>query len=312
MIRLTKLIRIKLFRDKNEALKVVLVFTSVYFVIQILSGFILGSLALISDAGHMLVDVAVLAMALLAIRFAKMPATPKQTYGFYRSEILVSLLNCLFLILLSIYILYEVYQRISESHEINGLPMLSVAIIGLCINLLAIRIIHPHTKYDRNDNHSKDHNNEKGENLNVQTIYIEVLADTIGSVGVIIAGIIIFTTKFYLADPLASLAIVALIIPRTWSLLKKAIHILIEGTPSHLSHEQIKDSILKVRGVTGVFDLHIWTITSGIPALSAHVVVLDNNKSSEILQEINSILEKNFKINHATIQIEPYHESDKI
>ena len=306
------MIRIKLFRDKNEALKVVLIFTSAYFVIQIIAGFILGSLALISDAGHMLVDVAVLVMALLAIRFAKKPATTKQTYGFYRSEILVSLLNCLFLILLSIYILYEAYPRIFESQEINGLPMLFVAIIGLCINLLAIRILHPYTKNERNDNHSKDHNTEKGENLNVQAIYIEVLADTVGSAGVIIAGIIIFTTKFYLADPLASLAIVALIIPRTWSLLKKAIHILIEGTPSHLSYEQIKDSILKVRGVTGVFDLHIWTITSGIHALSAHVVVLENNKSSEILQEINLILEKNFKINHATIQIEPYHESDKI
>lgn len=306
------MIRIKLFRDKNDALKVVLIFTSVYFIVQILAGFMLGSLALISDAGHMLMDVAVLVMALLAIKFAKKPATPKQTYGFYRSEILVSLLNCLFLILLSIYILYEVYQRIFESHEVNGLQMLLVAIIGLCINLLAIGIVHPYTKYEQDGHHSMDHNTEKGENLNVQAIYIEVLADTIGSAGVIIAGIIILTTKFYLADPLASLAIVALIIPRTWSLLKKAIHILIEGTPSHLSHEEIKDSILKVKGVTGVFDLHIWSITSGIHALSAHVVIIDHARSREILQEINSILENNFKISHATIQLEPYHDSSNI
>lgn len=306
------MVRIKLFRDKNDALKVILLFTSVYFIVQILAGFILGSLALISDAGHMLVDVAVLVMALLAMRFAKKPATPKQTYGFYRSEILVSVLNCLFLILLSIYILYEVYQRIFESHEIDGQPMLLVAIIGLCINLVGIRILHPYRKNERNSLHRKHGKIKKEENLNVQAIYVEVLADTIGSAGVIIAGIIILTTKFYLVDALASLAIVALIIPRTWSLLKKAIHILIEGTPSHLSHKEIKESILKVKGVTGVFDLHIWTITSGIHALSAHVVVLENNKSNEILQEINSILEKNFSINHATVQIESYHESNKI
>lgn len=301
----------KLFRGTNNALKVVLFFTSVYFIVQILAGFIIGSLALISDAGHMLVDVAVLVMALLAMRFTKKPATPKQTYGFYRSEILVSLLNCMFLILLSIYILYEVYQRVLEAPEINGFPMLLVAFIGLSLNLLGMYILHPHTHHERKSYHSKEHNVKGEENLNIRAVYVEVLADTIGSIGVIVAGIIIFTTDFYLADPLASIAIVALIIPRTWSLLKKAIHILIEGTPSHLSHEEIKTSILKVRGVTGVFDLHIWTIATGIHALSAHVVVMDNDRSQEILQEINSIVEKNFGINHATIQIEPYHESNK-
>ena len=302
----------KHFRDTNNALKVVLFFTSLYFIVQILAGFIIGSLALISDAGHMLVDVGVLVMALLAIRFTKKPATPKQTYGFYRSEILVSLLNSLFLMLLSIYILYEVYQRILEAPEINGFPMLLVASVGLSINLLGMYILHPHTKNELSGYHSTGHNIKGEENLNVRAIYVEVLADTVGSAGVIIAGIIIFTTGFSLADPLASLAIVALIIPRTWSLLKKAIHILIEGTPSHLSHEEIKNSILKIRGVTGVFDLHIWTITSGIHALSAHVVIMDQNRAREILQEINSILEKNFNINHATIQIESYHESNKI
>lgn len=306
------MVTIKKFKDTNNALKLVLIFTSLYFIVQIFAGFIIGSLALISDAGHMLIDVGVLVMALLAIRFTKKPATPKQTYGFYRSEILVSFLNSLFLMLLSIYILYEVYQRILEAPEINGFPMLLVASVGLSINLLGMYILHPHRHSQSKRYHINDHNSNAEENLNVHAIYIEVLADTIGSVGVIVAGIIILTTKFYLADPLASLAIVALIIPRTWSLLKKAIHILIEGTPSHLSHKEIMDSILEVRGVTGVFDLHIWTITSGIHALSAHVVIMDRNRSGEILQEINSILEKNFNINHATIQIESYHESNKI
>jgi cobalt-zinc-cadmium efflux system protein len=192
--------------------------------------------------------------------------------------------------------------------------MIIVASVGLGINLLGIRLL---GKVRLKNRTSQDYGQEKysvpvEEDLNLHGAYLEVLADTIGSLGVIIAGIIIQTTGFYLVDPLISVGIVALILPRTWLLLKKAIHILIEGTPSHLCHEEIKQSILRVRGVTGVFDLHIWTISSGIHALSAHVVVIDNNRASAILQEINSILEKDYDITHATIQIEAYHESTSI
>lgn len=303
--------------NNKQALKLVLSLTSAFFVIQILVGFKIGSLALISDAGHMLIDVAGLVMALLAISFSQKPATPVRTYGFYRAEILASLLNSLFLILLSIFISFEAIQRLIHPSEINGLPIIIVASIGLGINLLGIRLLskvrvknrtHDMGTHDNADNHTP----QQVENLNVHGAYLEVLADTIGSAGVIAAGFIIYTTGLYLVDPLISIGIVALILPRTWLLLKKAIHILIEGTPSHLCHEEIKSSILKVKGVTGVFDLHVWTITSGIYALSTHVVVMNNSKPQAILQEINSILEKNFKITHATIQIESYHESNKI
>lgn len=298
--------------NNKKALKLVLSLTSAFFVVQILIGFKVGSLALISDAGHMLVDVAGLVMALLAISFSQRPATPIRTYGFYRAEILASLLNSLFLTILSIFISVEAIQRLFHPSEINGLPIIIVAAIGLGINLLGVRLLSNvrvnHGSHGNVDNHKP----QQVENLNVHGAYLEVLADTIGSAGVIAAGIIIQTTGLYLADPLISIGIVALILPRTWLLLKKAIHILIEGTPSHLCHEEIKNSILKVKGVTGVFDLHVWTITSGIYALSAHVVVMNNSKSQAILQEINSILEKNFKITHATIQIESYHESNKI
>jgi cobalt-zinc-cadmium efflux system protein len=187
-----------------------------------------------------------------------------------------------------------------------------VAAIGLGINLLGVRLL---SNVKLNDSSSGNINSDEPqqiENLNIHGAYLEVLADTIGSAGVIIAGIIIQITGIYLADPLISIGIVALILPRTWLLLKKAIHILIEGTPSHLCHDEIKSSLLNVKGVTGVFDLHVWTITTGIYALSAHVVVININKSQTILQEINSILEKTFKITHATIQIESYHESNKI
>jgi len=281
-------------------------------VVQILIGLYVGSLALISDAGHMLVDVAGLVMALLAISFAQRPATPIRTYGFYRAEILASLLNSLFLTILSIFILIEASQRIFQPTEIHGLPIIIVAAIGLGINLLGVRLLSNVKLNDSSSGNIHSDEPQQIENLNIHGAYLEVLADTIGSAGVIVAGIIIQITGIYLADPLISIGIVALILPRTWLLLKKAIHILIEGTPSHLCHDEIKSSLLNVKGVTGVFDLHVWTITSGIYALSAHVVVLNINKSQAILQEINSTLEKNFKISHATIQIESYHESNKI
>ena len=298
--------------NSKNILTVVLLLTSVYFGVQIIIGVAIGSLALISDAGHMLIDVCGLVMALVAMYFSQRPATPNRTYGYYRAEILTPLLNSTFLILLSFYILYEAYQRILSPSEISGYSVIIVASVGLGVNLVSIVLLHPHTEL-KTSNGDHDKNKEKREkNLNLYGAYLEIFADTIGSVGVIISGIVIVTTKFYMADALISIGIALFILPRTWLLIKRSIHILIEGTPSHLVHEEIKDSILKVKGVTGVFDLHIWTITSGIHALSAHVVVIDNNRSKEILQEINSILEKNFKIDHATIQIEYYHESNKI
>ena len=298
--------------NNKKALKLVLSLTSGFFVVQILIGLYVGSLALISDAGHMLVDVAGLVMALLAISFAQRPATPIRTYGFYRAEILASLLNSLFLTILSIFILVEASQRIFHPTEIHGLPIIIVAAIGLGINLLGVRLLSNAKLNDSSNGNFHGDEPQQIENLNIHGAYLEVLADTIGSAGVIVAGIIIQITGIYLTDPLISIGIVALILPRTWLLLKKAIHILIEGTPSHLCHDEIKSSLLNVKGVTGVFDLHVWTITTGIYALSAHVVVMNINKSQSILQEINSILEKTFKITHATIQIESYHESNKI
>ena len=143
--------------------------------------------------------------------------------------------------------------------------------------------------------------------MNVKAVYLETLSDTIGAAGVILAGIIMLTTKFYLADPIISIGLALFMLPRTWSIMKKAIHILMEGSPYNISHEEVKDSILQIKGVTGLFELHIWTITSGINALSAHVVIIDTSKSQAVLQEINSTLEKKFKITHATIQIETYH-----
>ena len=300
--------------NRKKSLKLVLILISSFFVVQILVGLKIGSLAVISEAGHMLIDVAGLVMALLAISFAQRPATQIRTYGFYRAEILASLLNSIFLILLAVFILAEAFQRIIHPSEVNGFSMIIIASIGLGINLLAIRILgraHLENRMEQQDG-PKKYAARLEDDLNLHGAYLEVLADTVGSAGVIVAGIIIQTTGFYIADALISIGIVALILPRIWLLLKKALHILIEGTPAHLCHEEIKQAILRIRGVTGVFDLHIWTISSGIHSLSAHVVVIDTNRASSVLQEINSILEKDFDITHATIQVEPYHESTNI
>ncbi|MFY9797802.1 MAG: cation diffusion facilitator family transporter [Candidatus Nitrosopolaris sp.] len=285
-------------------LKSVLMLTSIYFVVQIIAALYTRSLALLADAGHMLADVGGLALVLFAINYSRKPATLQHTYGFYRVEILAALLNSVVLILISVYILYEAYRRIFEPPEIQGLPMIIVAAIGLGVNFTGLRLL-------GNSGHTHEGSQvdiEKGhEDLNVKSAYLEVLNDTLGSVGVIAAGLIILTIRFYLADPLISIGLALFILPRTWSLMKKSIHILMEGVPPNISPEEIKNSILEIKGVTGVFDLHIWTITSGINALSGHVVVIDRVRSQTILQEINAILDKKFKINHATIQIESYH-----
>jgi cobalt-zinc-cadmium efflux system protein len=295
---------------RTSKLKIALLFNTSYLAAAVLAGFLTHSLALISEAGHMFADVGGLALTLLAINYTRKPATPQRTYGFYRMEILASLVNSTVLILLSLYILYEGFRRIFAPPEIISFPMIIVASIGLLINLIGMRLlsdssnIHPHS---HNDIHEVQEKKEQVEDLNVKAAYLEALSDTLGSVGVMAAGIIIMSTKFYLADPIISIGLALFMLPRTASIIKKAIQILMEGSPSNMSHEEVKQSILQIRGVTGVFELHIWTITSGMNALSAHVVVIDPSKSQAILQQINSTLEKKFKITHATIQIETYH-----
>jgi len=313
----------KLPTQRTGRLKIVLWLSSSYFVAALITVLFTGSLALLSEAGHMLADVGGLALALFAINYTRKPATPQRTYGFYRMEILASLVNSVVLVLLSVYILYEGFRRIFEPPEIQSLPIIIVAAIGLTVNFIGMRLLssseeqgggghsHAHDGNNKNEHRKKGGRGEGEEKheqtLNVKAVYLETLSDTIGAAGVILAGIIMLTTKFYLADPLISIGLALFMLPRTWSIMKKAIHILMEGSPYNISHEEVKESILQIKGVTGLFELHIWTITSGINALSAHVVIIDTSKSQVVLQEINSTLEKKFGITHATIQIETYH-----
>jgi len=305
--------------QKITKLKAVLLLTSFYFVIQIIFAISTKSLALLSDAGHMFADAGGIALILFVINYTRKPATLKHTYGFYRMEILAALLNSVILVLISAYILYEACVRIFQPPEIQPLPIIIVAAVGLGVNYTSMRLLgssgHSHGESRADHSRLDIVGNHKGEyeedSLSIKSAYLEVLSDTLGAVGVITAGVIILTTRFYLADPLISIGLAVFILIRTRSLIKKSIHILMEGVPSNISPEEVKNAILDIKGVTGVFDLHIWTITSGMHAISAHVVIIDRNRSDTILQDINVILEKKFKISHATIQIERYHsESD--
>jgi cobalt-zinc-cadmium efflux system protein len=284
-------------------LKLVLILTASYLTAQIIGGIMTNSLALLADAGHMFTDAAGLGLSLLAVRFTIKPPTPQRTYGFYRMEILAALANSVLLILVSIYIIYEAFQRLLNPPEIQGLPVILIAAVGLAVNLIGLRILSAH-------DHAHGHfaKSKPEENLNMQGASMEVLSDALGSIGVIVAGLIIFFTEFYVVDPIISVGLALFILPRTWILLKKSVHILLEGVPADISHEEIKNEILRVKGVTGVFELHIWSITSGIPAVSAHVVIIDSLRSQQILKNINSILDNKFGISHSTIQVENFHQ----
>lgn len=299
--------------QRARRLKIVLSLSSSYFAISIITVLTTGSLALLSEAGHVLADMGGIALALFAIIYTRKPATPERSYGFYRMEILASFVNSVILALLSVYILYEAFGRIFQPPQIQSFPIIIVAAIGLVLNFIGMLLLnnsgHHHHYHAHTDNNA-DKQKDQQEILNFKAVYLEVLSDTIGAAGVIAAGMIMLTTKFYLADPIISIVLALFMIPRTWSIMKKAIHILMEGSPSNIPHEKVKEAILGIKGVTGIFELHIWTITSGMNSLSAHVVIIDTNKAQAILQEINAILEKEFKITHSTIQIETYHQEE--
>jgi len=279
--------------DHAKKLRLVLIITVLFLIVEVITGFFANSLALIANAIHMFTDVAGIGLALVAINFSsKRSATAHKTYGFYRLEILTALINSTIILIFSFYIIYEAYWRLFEQNEIKGLYVFVIAIIGLIVNLIGIKILHRHAK----------------ENINLEGAYLEVLKDMYGSCAVIVAALIIISTNLYIVDPITSIGLSLFILPRTWSLMKRVVNILMEGVPSNISYEQVKKSILEIKGVTGIFDLHLWTITSGFDAMTAHVVISDISKSQIILNEINSILEKKFNITHNTIQIETYHE----
>lgn len=262
--------------------------TAVYLVAEVVGGIWTRSLALLADAGHMLTDVAGLGLALFAIRFAERPATPARTYGYYRVEILAALTNAVVLIGISLYILYEAYERFRNPPEVASKAMLLVAVIGLVVNIAGMFILRAGST----------------ESLNLKGAYFEVLSDMLTSIGVIIAGVIMWTTGWYYADPLISAGIGLFILPRTWVLLREAVGVLLEGTPSDVNVLAIRVALESTAGVAGVHDLHVWTLTSGVNALSVHVVLADGAAHADVLAAVHQRITKDFPIAHVTAQVE--------
>lgn len=272
----------------KQKLLVALALTTTFMAVEVVGGLWTGSLALLADAAHMLTDAGGLALALIAIRFSERPATPQKTYGYVRMEVLSALTNSVVLLLLTIYIFYEAYERFLNPPDILGGPMLVVAIVGLAVNLISMKLLSAGSS----------------ESLNVKGAYFEVLSDMLGSLGVIVAAGVVMITGWTLADPLIGAGIGFFIIPRTWILLKQAIHILMEGTPPEVDIALLERKLLDIPGVTAVHDLHVWTITSGIDAMSCHLVVADIAQARTTLLSANDAMKTDFGLTHLTIQIE--------
>ncbi|HEY8462108.1 MAG TPA: cation diffusion facilitator family transporter [Blastocatellia bacterium] len=272
----------------QRTLLIVLALTFGYMLAEAIGGYLANSLALLSDAGHMLTDVAALTLSLFAVRFASRPATPRKTYGFYRLEILAALANGVTLIVLSIMICIEAYRRLRNPETVHGWTLIWISMGGLAVNIIsAWKLSHYHD-----------------ESLNVRGALLHVLGDLLGSVAAIAAGVMIIWRGWIWADPVFSVAISLLIIYSSWRLVADAVNVLLEGTPSHINAAAVEEAMRTVAGVRAVHDLHIWTITSGRHAVTSHVVINDASESYRILREVRELLAERFGLTHSTIQIE--------
>lgn len=258
-----------------------------YMLAEIVGGLLTGSLALLADAAHMFSDAAALGLSLFAIWIAQRPADSRQTYGYYRTEILAALINGATLLAISVFIFIEAVERWRAPQPVEGGPMMAVAAGGLAVNLSMLWIL------DRG----------KSTSLNIRGAWLHVLTDTLGSVQALLAGVVIWRWGWYWADPLASVLIGLLVIYSSWGLLKEVVSVLMEGAPAHIDVDEVRSAIRGLPGVLSVHDLHVWTITSGLESLSAHVVVEDRPRD-EALAEIRQMLRSRFGVSHQTIQLE--------
>jgi cobalt-zinc-cadmium efflux system protein len=275
-------------RANQRRLGIALALAACYMVAEFIGGLLTGSLALLADAGHMLSDVFALSMSVLAIRIAQRPPTTSRTYGYYRTEILAALGHGVLLVCVSLAIFFEAWNRLGQPREILGGPMALIAAGGLAVNLAGLAIL----------------NAGKRESLNVRGAWLHVLSDALGSVGALAAAAAIWAFGWIWADTAASVAIGLLVIHSSWALLRETFDILMEAAPAHIDVPEIHRAITEVPGVLAVHDLHVWTITSGMVALSGHVVAADGESHGELLQVICDRLHQRFGIDHTTIQVE--------
>ena len=275
--------------SNQRRLLIVLALAGGYMLAEIAGGLLTGSLALLADAGHMFSDVVALGMSVLALRIAQRPPTPSRTYGYYRAEILAALIQGVLLVCVSIGIFLEAWERLGTSTVILGGPMIAVAVGGLAVNLIGLGIL----------------SQGRHQNLNVRGAWLHVLSDALGSVGAIAAGTLIWAFGWTWADAAASVLIGVLIIHSSWALMREAVSVLMEGAPGHIDVPEIERALLAVNGVEAVHDLHVWTIASGMISLTGHVVAKDGQRQADLLHTLCELLARRFRIEHATIQIEP-------
>lgn len=272
----------------QKRLALALVLSALYMVAEAVGGVLTGSLALLADAGHMLSDVAALGLSLFAIWIAQRPPNSRRTYGYHRTEILAALANGATLVALSVYVLFEAWQRFREPTEVEAPWMMAIAAGGLLINLIGLQILSGGRK----------------DNLNVRGAWLHVLTDALGSAQAMLAGGLIWAFGWSWADPLASVLIALLVIYSSWSLLKEAVGVLMEGVPAHIDVDAVRSTLAGIPGVSSVHDLHVWTITSGREALSAHLVVEEEKAQRALLLQVRKVLHDRFGIHHVTVQVE--------
>ena len=274
----------------SRPLKIALAIVLTVMVAEVIGGIMSGSLALLGDAGHMLVDALALGLSLFALTIARRPATPTRTYGYHRVEIMAALANGTILILVSIYIFYEAYQRALEPPPVQAPLMLLVATVGLIANLAGILLLRKSSR----------------RNLNLRAAFWHIVGDTISSVGVIVGGIIIAITGWYIVDPIIAVFIGGIILWGAARLVSESVDILLEAVPRHIDVEKVIATIKSISGVDEVHDIHVWTITSDMHALSAHLLITDQmvSKSAEIVETVNQGLARYFNITHTTLQLE--------
>ncbi len=273
--------------ESTRRLAFALVITALFLVAEVVGGWLSNSLALLADAGHMLTDVGALALSLFVAWFSRQPATPRKTYGYLRWEILAALINGAVLLMASAWILWESWQRLSAPEPIRGGLMLSIAVAGLVVNAVSAWLLH----------------GSQHESLNLRGAYLHVLSDLLGSVAAITAALLVRQFGWLIADPIASLLMTALIVRGAWVLVSEAVDVLLEATPKHIELDRLRGAMAGVRGVAEVHDLHVWTLTSGVVAMSAHAVAPDPTMHQRVLEDLHGAV-AGFGIHHATIQLE--------
>jgi len=275
--------------DRNRRdLTLTLVITASYCLVEFAGGFLTNSLALLSDAGHMLSDVAALGLSLFAMRLAQLPPTANKTFGYHRVEILAALVNALLLWVIVALIFREAFHRFVTPSPVKGIGMIAVAAVGLGVNLVSLFVL----------------NRSQGESLNVRAAFVHVLGDALGSVGAVLAGLLILVRNWYLADPLVSIGIGLLILYSSWEIIPDSVDILMQGTPRGMRLEEVEQCLLGIAGVRQVHDLHIWTLTSGWYHLSVHLVICGENEPHAIIDAAQTCLRDRFGIAHTTVQVD--------